>query len=690
MSNIHDEEILGKAYDSKLMTRLLTYAKPYWAWLFICIILLISIAGIDLIGPYLIKVAIDEHINVYDRPIAVYSTPPEKDYSSIFFENNYYVILEDSKANLNDSLHKKAQLVKYQSDTFLIDGYFNLQNNDFHIVEMDGKSVLETDSESFAARKLTNEEIKLFKENDILSIRKIGLIYLSLIIIGLGLNFFQVYLLNYTSNKIVFNIRQDLFTHLEGMSLSFFDKNPVGRLVTRVTNDTETLQEMYSSVLVNLFKDVFLILGIIIIMASMDIKLTLLALSVVPIILIATAIFRLKIRTAYREVRVKLAKINSTLNENLTGMKTVHIFKREKQQAKAFNNINKEYLEANKKEILIFAIFRPSIEIIRSLGIAAIIWYGGGQVIRQSIQFGVLVAFIDYIQRFFQPINDLTEKYNILQSAMASSERIFALLDKESDVKNSKNTVNIKNLEGTIEFKNVWFAYNNEDWVLKDINFKINKGESVAFVGATGAGKSSIINLLSRFYDIQKGEILIDGVNIKDIPLSTLRKNIGVVLQDVFMFTGTMKDNIILNNPNISDEKMQEIAKYVNANKFIEKLPNKYDESVAERGATLSSGQRQLLAFARALATDPSILVLDEATSNIDTETEELIQDAVVKLIKGRTSIAIAHRLSTIQNCNKIMVLHKGKLRETGNHQELLEKKGIYYNLYQLQYKESV
>ena len=690
MSNIHDEEILGKAYDSKLMTRLLTYAKPYWAWLFICIILLISIAGIDLIGPYLIKVAIDEHINVYDRPIAVYSTPPEKDYSSIFFENNYYVILEDSKANLNDSLHKKAQLVKYQSDTFLIDGYFNLQNNDFHIVEMDGKSVLETDSESFAARKLTNEEIKLFKENDILSIRKIGLIYLSLIIIGLGLNFFQVYLLNYTSNKIVFNIRQDLFTHLEGMSLSFFDKNPVGRLVTRVTNDTETLQEMYSSVLVNLFKDVFLILGIIIIMASMDIKLTLLALSVVPIILIATAIFRLKIRTAYREVRVKLAKINSTLNENLTGMKTVHIFKREKQQAKAFNNINKEYLEANKKEILIFAIFRPSIEIIRSLGIAAIIWYGGGQVIRQSIQFGVLVAFIDYIQRFFQPINDLTEKYNILQSAMASSERIFALLDKESDVKNSKNTVNIKNLEGTIEFKNVWFAYNNEDWVLKDINFKINKGESVAFVGATGAGKSSIINLLSRFYDIQKGEILIDGVNIKDIPLSTLRKNIGVVLQDVFMFTGTMRDNIILNNPNISDEKMQEIAKYVNANKFIEKLPNKYDEPVAERGATLSSGQRQLLAFARALATDPSILVLDEATSNIDTETEELIQDAVVKLIKGRTSIAIAHRLSTIQNCNKIMVLHKGKLRETGNHQELLEKKGIYYNLYQLQYKESV
>jgi len=329
-------------------------------------------------------------------------------------------------------------------------------------------------------------------------------------------------------------------------------------------------------------------------------------------------------------------------------------------------------------------------EIIRSLGIALIIWYGGGQVVRESIQFGVLVAFIDYLKQFFQPINDLTEKYNILQSAMASSERIFALLDKTPDITTPENPKHIDNLDGAIEFKNVWFAYNNEDWVLKDISFKINAGESVAFVGATGAGKSSIINLISRFYDIQKGEILIDGINIKDIPLSTLRKNIGVVLQDVFMFTGTIKDNIVLSNHEISDEKMQEIAHYVNSHQFIEKLPKKYNEPVMERGATLSSGQRQLLAFARALATNPSILVLDEATSNIDTETEELIQDAVVKLIKGRTSIAIAHRLSTIQNCNKIMVLHKGYLREMGNHQELLEKEGIYYKLYQLQYKESV
>lgn len=690
MSNIHNEEVLGKAYDSKLMARLLAYAKPYWAWLLICIMLLMVIAGIDLAGPYLIKVAIDEHINIYDRPIAVYDILPAGNNNVIFFEDKYYITLNKDNENIIENSYRNVQLIRHNKDTFLVDGYFNLQKNDFTIVEKDGQFTVETKAGSFNARKLTRNEVKLFRENDVSSIRKIGLFYFAIIIAGFILNYIQVYLLNYTSNKIVFNIREQLFTHLEGMSLSFFDKNPVGRLVTRVTNDTETLQEMYSAVLVNLFKDLFLILGIIIIMIGMNIRLALLSLTVVPIILIATTIFRIKIRKAYREVRVKLARINATLNENFTGMKTVHIFKREKQQAEQFDSINKEYLEANKKEILIFSIFRPSMEIVRSLGIAIIIWYGGGQVISQSIQFGVLVAFIDYLKQFFQPINDLTEKYNILQSAMASSERIFALLDKDPDIITPTKPRNIDSLQGTIEFKNVWFAYNNEDWVLKDISFKINSGESVAFVGATGAGKSSIINLINRFYDIQKGEILIDGVNIKDISLSTLRKNIGIVLQDVFMFTGTIKDNIVLNNYDISDTKVQEIAQYVNVHHFIEKLPKKYEEPVMERGSTLSSGQRQLLAFARALATDPSILVLDEATSNIDTETEELIQDAVVKLIKGRTSIAIAHRLSTIQNCNKIMVLHKGRLREVGNHQELLEKEGIYYKLYQLQYKESM
>ncbi len=587
MENLHQEETLGKAYDSKLMARLLKYAKPYWHWLLICIVLLMVIAGIELAQPYIIKLAID----------------------------NYIV-----------------------------------------------------------------------GQEDISGLRSLSLLYLSVVIIGFLINFVQVYLLNFASNKIIYNIREELFSHIQKMSLSFFDRNPVGRLVTRVTNDTDTLHEMYTSVLVNLFKDIFLLLGIIIIMLRMNFKYAMISFTVIPLVLLSAIIFRIKIRDAYREVRVKLAKINSSLNENITGMKTIHVYRRELQQMKQFDQTNKELLAANNRELFVFSVFRPSMEILKALGIAIIIWYGGGQVIQQNIEFGVLFAFINYIKQFFQPINDLTEKYNILQSAMASSERIFALLDQRSIIEEATEPQSLGTFKGEIEFKNVWFAYKGEDWVLKDISFKILPGESIAFVGATGAGKSSIINLISRFYEIQKGEILIDGVNIKSLPLEELRRNIGIVLQDVFIFTGSIKNNIILNNHEISDEKFIEAAKYVNANSFIERLPNKYEEAIMERGANLSTGQRQLLAFARALVFDPSILILDEATSNIDTETEELIQDAIERLIRGRTSIAIAHRLSTIQNCDKIIVLHKGKIREMGNHQSLLEKEGIYYKLYQLQY----
>jgi len=587
MDNIQQEEVLGKAYDSKLMGRLLKYASPYWHWLLLCVLLLMAIAGIELAQPYIIKIAIDKYI-------------------------------------------------------------------------------------------VGNEGIE--------GLKQLSLLYLVVVILGFLINFIQVYLLNFASNKIIYNIREQLFSHLQNMSLSFFDKNPVGRLVTRVTNDTETLQEMYTSVLVNLFKDVFLLLGIVFVMMKLNIRFALLSFSVIPLVLLASAIFRLKIRDAYREVRVKLAKINSSLNENITGMKTIQVYRRELQQMNKFNETNRELLAANNKELFIFAVFRPSMEIFRSLGIAIIIWYGGGQVLKQNIEFGVLFAFISYIKLFFQPINDLTEKYNILQSAMASSERIFALLDQTPDIKEAYLPQKVKEFRGEIEFKNVWFAYKDEDWVLKDISFKISPGESIAFVGATGAGKSSIINLISRFYEIQRGEILIDGVNIKELPLEDLRKNIGIVLQDVFIFTGSVRENIILNNHEIPEEKLLAAAKYVNAHSFIEKLPQQYDEAIMERGSNLSTGQRQLLAFARALVFEPSILILDEATSNIDTETEELIQDAIGKLIKGRTSIAIAHRLSTIQNCDKIIVLHKGEIREVGNHQSLLQKEGLYYKLYQLQY----
>lgn len=666
MDNNYDENVIGKAYDPKLMKRLLSYAKPYWHYLVICIILMMVITGLELSRPYLLKITIDEYLNGYKKPM--YELDNDVSINGTNFKGKTYV----RERNLSNEEKKQYENAKIKIITKERDNYYLVDKNN------DNDKIL-----------LSKEELLEFKQEDIKGLSKIGIIFLVVIIFAFLLNYLQVYILNYTSQKIIFNIRQDVFSHIQKMSLSYFDKNPVGRLVTRVTNDTETLNEMYTSVLVSLFKDIFILIGIIVVMLRMDYKLALVSFTLIPLIVVASLVFRAKIRDVYRIGRIKLARINSSLNENITGMKTIHIFKKEDKKFREFDEINKDFLDTAKKEIRIYAIFRPTIEIIRALGIALLVWYGGGKVISGYMEFGVLYAFIDYLQRFFEPIMDLTEKYNILQSAMASSERIFMILDTDEDIKNPENPIPLTDLKGKIEFKNVWFAYEEENWVLRDVNFTINPGEKVAFVGATGAGKSSIINLITRFYDIQKGEILIDGINIKNYDKHELRKHIGIVLQDVFLFTGNIKDNIRLNNKNISDEKVKEIAEYVNANHFIEKLPNKYDEPVMERGSTLSAGERQLLAFARALAFNPDILILDEATSNIDTETEILIQDALSKLIEGRTTIAVAHRLSTIQHSDKIIVLNKGEIVEMGNHQELLEKEGLYYDLYRLQYKES-
>lgn len=588
MNNFHEEEALGKAFDARLMKRLLKHAKPFAGLIAISFLLLFLITLTDLARPYLMKVAIDDYIAVGD------------------------------KAGLG----------------------------------------------------------------------KIALLFLAVITGGFVCNYIQVYLLNYTGQKIIYNMRQELFSHLLRLSLSFYDKNPVGRLVTRVSNDMENLNEMYTAVLVNLFKDIFTLIGIVIIMLRMNAKVALISFTAIPLIFLSAAIFRVESRKAYRLVRVKLAKINATLSENISGMKIIQIFNKEKFKYDEFTGINDEHRQASMRELFVFAIFRPSMDLIYSLSLALLIWYGGGKVLQEALPFGVLFAFVNYIDQFFKPINDLTEKFNILQSAMASSERIFLLLDQEETIKNPKNPLPLNKVTGKIEFKNVWFAYEGENWVLKDVSFTINPGETVAFVGATGAGKTSIISLITRLYDIQKGEILIDGKNIKEIDKYELRSQIGVVLQDVFLFTGDIKGNIRLNNEEITDEQIEEVAGFVNADSFIDKLPNRYEEKVMERGATLSSGQRQLLAFARALAFNPSLLVLDEATSNIDTETEILIQDAIKKLIKDRTNIIIAHRLSTIQHADKIVVMHKGRLREMGRHQELLDKKGMYYDLYLLQYKD--
>lgn len=586
------EEAIEKAYDAKLMRRLLKYAKSYWYNFALAAILLLVATMAELAGPYLTKIAIDNYIG--------------------------------------------------------------------------------------------NGNAK--------ALGTIGMIFVVLIVAAFLFNLLQIYILNYTGQTIIFNIRQEIFSHIQRLPLSFFDKNPVGRLVTRVTNDTETLNEMYTSVLVSLLKDIFILAGTIAIMFKMNIKLALLSLAIIPIVVVVTVIFRIKIRSVYRSVRIALARINSLLSENISGMRIIQIFNKEEKNFGQFKKANNDYYRASIREITMFGIFRPAIEVLGSLTIALILWYGGNRVIEGTVEFGMLYAFVNYIVYFFQPINDLAEKYNILQSAMASSERIFMILDfpiEEDNGKVSLDTIDIS-LENDktmdIQFENVWFAYNGDDWVLRNVSFDVPAGTTVAIVGATGAGKTSIISLLNRLYEIQQGSIFINGIDIKNIRKESLRKNVGIVLQDVFLFSGTVSDNIRLNDHSITDENLLTVSRYVNAHKFINNLPSKYDEEVGERGATFSSGQRQLLAFARALAFDPPILVLDEATANIDTETEALIQDALSKLTKNRTTVVIAHRLSTIQHADNIIVLHKGKIREMGNHHELLEKKGMYYNLYQMQY----
>jgi len=518
-------------------------------------------------------------------------------------------------------------------------------------------------------------------------IARISVIYLAITVATAIMNYIQTYVLQYTGQRIIYGMREEIFSHIENMPLGFFDKNPVGRLVTRVTNDTDTINEMYTSVIVNLFRDVFMLVGIALAMLWLNYKLALVAIAFLPIVVLLTVFYRKQATEAYRLVRVRLARINAFLSEHIMGMRLIQIFHREERKQQEFEDIDEKYFEANMKQIKVFAIFRPAMDVVYSLTLAAVLWVGGGGVLRGVLEFGVLYAFVNYIMQFFQPIYEMAEKYDILQAAMAAAERIFILLDQKSSIEDPADPVLLDHVKGEVEFKNVWFAYNDEDWVLKDVSFHVEPGQTVALVGHTGAGKTSIINLLSRFYDIQKGQILIDGINIQNIRQADLRRHIGVVLQDVFLFTGDIKSNIRLNEENISDEKIKEVAHYVNADKFIESLPAKYDEPVMERGATLSAGQRQLLAFARALAFDPEILVLDEATANIDTETEALIQDALEKLSRGRTTIIVAHRLSTIQHADKIIVMHKGRIREEGTHQELLAKRGIYYALYQLQYK---
>jgi ATP-binding cassette subfamily B protein len=607
-----DDEVLGKAYDARLMRRLLEYLRPYWRQVLVAFATILVSTVSSLIQPYLIKVAIDRYIS--QRQLA----------------------------------------------------------------GLDGLAAL----------------------------------YLSVLVASFAAEYFQTWTLQLTGQRIMFDLRMAIYRHLQRLDLRYYDRNPVGRLMTRVTSDVDVLNDLFTSGVVTIFGDVFTLAGIMGVMLWMNWRLAIVAFSVLPLIFFVTQWFRRNVRESYRTVRGLIARINAFLQENITGMSTVQLFRRERLNFVRFDTIDREHRDANIDSIFHYAVFYPAIEVVSTLATALIIWYGGGSVIQRALTLGALVAFVQYSQRFFRPISDMSEKFNVMQSAMASSERIFKLLDEPVAVQSPATPAKRPApAPGHIRFEQVWFAYNQGDkiatesssaspvversssagsvsnWVLKDISFDVRPGERVGIVGATGSGKTTLVNLLLRFYDVGRGRITIDGVDIRKLSLADVRGLFSLVLQDVHLFSGTIADNIRLGNPAISDERLRSAARAVHADPFISRLPAGYGSGVAERGSTLSVGQKQLLSFARALAFDPRVLVLDEATSSVDTDTELIIRDALRVLMADRTTIAIAHRLSTIQDMDKILVLHKGQLRESGTHQELLAQRGIYYKLFELQYR---
>jgi ATP-binding cassette subfamily B protein len=583
----HEDEILGKAYDARLMARILRYLRPYWKLLTVSFIFLLLQTGGQLLGPYITKVAIDRYI----------------------------------------------------------------------------------------------------AERDVHGLDVMALAYLGVVLFGFVVLFIQTYVTQYTGQRAMHDLRMEIFSHLQKQDMAYFDRHAVGRLMTRTVNDVETLNELFSTGVVGLLGDVSMVFGIAAIMLWLDWKLALVCLAAFPAILYVSRFYRRRAREVYRESRLILGRLNAGLQENIAGVATIQAFAQEEKMYRRFQEVNLSYRNVLLRSIRYNAVFFPVIEIFSALSIGLLLWYGGQQILSSAVQAGVIVAFIQYIQRMYQPIRDLAEKYNIMQAAMASAERIFALLDTPETLKNPARAKTAERFAGEVEFKNVWLSYRADEPVLKDISFRVRAGEKIALVGATGGGKTSIISALCRFYDVERGAILVDGIDIREWNKQELRRHLGLVLQDVFLFSGDIATNITLGDTRIGEAQMREAARRAHIAPFIEQLPRRYHEEVQERGSTLSQGQRQLLSFARALAFDPKILVLDEATSSVDTQTEALVQEALDELLKNRTALIIAHRLSTIKHADRILVVHKGEIWEEGGHEALLAKGGLYARLYDLQYR---
>ncbi|HLI33560.1 MAG TPA: ABC transporter ATP-binding protein [Terriglobia bacterium] len=601
----HEEEILGKAYDSRLMRRLLHYLRPYRGVVALAFIAIFFYGILQAVPPYLLKLEVDRYLDPAGR------------------------------------------------------------------------------------RQMPHFLLRILSPNPLTGILEIALLLLlPCVLLAFALEFGQSFAMQLVGQKVMYDLRNQIFAHLQRLQISYYDRNPVGRMVTRVTTDVDVLNDMFSSGVVAIFGDFFTLLSILVVMLKVNWKLALLTFSVLPFIVFTTMAFRKAVRESYRRIRIAIARINAYLQEHITGMATLQLFNREERSYEEFEEINRAHMKAYKDSILAYGLFYPTVEFLGVLAVAIIIYRGGVMSLRGAVTLGTAMAFIQYSQRFFRPIQDLSDKYNILQAAMASSERIFKLLDTPITITDPEKPVELPGVQGRVEFRQVNFAYQDHHLVTENVSLVIEPGDTVAVVGHTGAGKTTLTNLLLRFYDVLDGQILLEGIDIRQLRLRDLRSNFGMVLQDPFLFSGTIASNIRMGTPWITDEQVRRAAQQVNILDFIESLPEGFDEPVKERGVTLSTGQKQLLSFARALAHNPRILILDEATSSVDPETEALIREALRSLLRDRTSLVIAHRLSTIQNANKIVVMHKGRVREVGTHRELIEKQGIYYKLYQLQYKD--